>query len=177
MEYQSRAFSKLAGPVDLACNSLRGPLLNGRLVSEYPTTGRGFNSLNHYGWFYREVAKHASSDRYDFLYVRYPLALPSFIWFLRHVKAVKGFYVHAFIFFVVNSGLLIANLTTPHTSWWSVWPMVGWGVGLAANWGGGLSSRPRARSPRTGLGRPKGRGVPQPAGPTMTHRRVLSLDL
>lgn len=89
MEYQSRAFSKLAGPVDLACNSLRGPLLNGRLVSEYPTTGRGFNSLNHYGWFYREVAKHASSDRYDFLYVRYPLALPSFIWFLRHVKAVN----------------------------------------------------------------------------------------
>ena len=52
----------------------------------------------------------------------------------RHVKAVKGFYIHAFIFCVVNGGLLIASLTTPHTSWRSVWPMVGWGVGLAANW-------------------------------------------
>lgn len=52
----------------------------------------------------------------------------------KHVKAIKGFYVHAVIFCLVNAGLLILNLTNPHSSWWSLWPTAGWGIGLACNW-------------------------------------------
>ena len=89
MAYQRGAFAKLEGPVDLVCSSKRGLVMNGELVSEYRLRGRGFDSLNHYGFFYRHVAKHASADRYDYLYIRYPFALPSFLWFLRRAKALN----------------------------------------------------------------------------------------
>ena len=86
MEYQRAAFSKIVGDVDVVCNSVRGPTLNGELAGQYPLTGRGWNSLNHYGLFYSHVAKYARSGGYDFLYIRYPLALPSFLGFLRTAK-------------------------------------------------------------------------------------------
>jgi glycosyltransferase involved in cell wall biosynthesis len=86
MEYQRAAFSKLCGNVDLVCNSVRGPVLNGELAGKYPLTGRGLNSLNHYGLFYSHVAKYAKTGEYDFLYIRYPLALPSFLGLLRKAK-------------------------------------------------------------------------------------------
>lgn len=87
MEYQWAAFSELTGNVDLMCNSVRGPLLNGELHGHYRVTGRGFDSLNHYGAFFAHVAKQVKSSAYDYLYIRYPLAIPSFLWFLRTAKA------------------------------------------------------------------------------------------
>jgi glycosyltransferase involved in cell wall biosynthesis len=86
MEYQRAAFSRLSGSVDLVCNSVRGPILNGELAGKYPLTGRHLNSLNHYVLFYSHVAKYAKTKKYDFLYIRYPLALPSFLEFLRKAK-------------------------------------------------------------------------------------------
>lgn len=86
MEYQWAAFSELAGHVDLVCNSHRGPILNGKLAGKYPITGRGFDSLNHYGFFYYYVTRYAKTGDYDFLYIRYPLALPSFLAFLRQTR-------------------------------------------------------------------------------------------
>jgi len=86
MEYQRAAFSRIADNVDLVCNSVRGPIFNGELAAKYPLTGRGLNSLNHYGLFYSHVAEYAKTGEYDFLYIRYPLALPSFIGFLRKAK-------------------------------------------------------------------------------------------
>ncbi|MBW2378375.1 MAG: glycosyltransferase [Deltaproteobacteria bacterium] len=86
MEYQWAAFSELTGDVDLVCSSNRGPILNGELASKYPITGRAFNSLNHYALFYSHIAKYAQSGDYDYLYIRYPLALPNFLWFLRKTK-------------------------------------------------------------------------------------------
>ena len=67
----------------------------------------------------------------------------------KYVKAIKGFYWHACIFCLVNAGLLVLNLTTPHKSVWSLWPMLGWGIGLAANWAAVF----RRNSPRSWLGK------------------------
>ena len=87
MEDQWAAFSELTGNVDLMCNSVRGPILNGELHGQYRVTGRGFDSLNHYGAFFARVARQVKSSAYDYLYIRYPLAIPSFLWFLRTAKA------------------------------------------------------------------------------------------
>ena len=86
MQYQWDALSALTGSVDLVCSSKQGPVLNGELAQKYQITGRWFDSLNHYSLFYEYVARLANTERYDFLYIRYPLALPSFLRFLRRVK-------------------------------------------------------------------------------------------
>ncbi len=46
---------------------------------------------------------------------------------------IRGFYIHASMYVLVN-GLLIVNnlLTSPHI-YWFIWPTIGWGVGLAAH--------------------------------------------
>lgn len=51
----------------------------------------------------------------------------------RHVEAVKGFYVHAGIYLIVNIGLVIINAATS-TRWWAHWPVLGWGVFLVGHW-------------------------------------------
>ena len=86
MEYQSAAFSELIGNVDSVCSSRRGPVLNGKPVGRYPITGRWFNSVNHYVLFYSHIARYAETGDYDFLYIRYPFALPNFLEFLRKAK-------------------------------------------------------------------------------------------
>ena len=86
MEYQRAAFSELTETSDSICNSIRGPLRNGEALGEYTFTGRGFDSLNHYFVFYFHVARQLASTRYDFLYVRYPLAIPGFLGLLRAAK-------------------------------------------------------------------------------------------
>jgi hypothetical protein len=45
------------------------------------------------------------------------------------VQAIKGFYVHATIYVLVNLGLFVINWVTPG-NWWFYWPLIGWGVGL-----------------------------------------------
>jgi hypothetical protein len=45
------------------------------------------------------------------------------------VQALKGFYIHATVFVLVNSGLFVINLLTPG-SWWFYWPLIFWGIGL-----------------------------------------------
>jgi len=89
MEYQRAAFSRNVGDVDLVCSSVRGPIFNGELAGKYRLTGRGWSSLNHYGSFYSHVTKYARTGGYDFLYIRYPLALPSFLGFLRQARTAN----------------------------------------------------------------------------------------
>lgn len=49
----------------------------------------------------------------------------------RRVKARLGLYVHAAAYVAVNSFLaLVQSQTTPGVLW-SLWPLAGWGVGLA----------------------------------------------
>jgi 2TM domain len=46
---------------------------------------------------------------------------------------IKGFYGHLAAFILVNAGLFILNmLTSPHQIWF-IWPLFGWGFGLAAH--------------------------------------------
>lgn len=47
----------------------------------------------------------------------------------ERVEAIKGFYVHATIYVLVNLGLFTINALTGGT-WWFYWPLVGWGVAL-----------------------------------------------
>ena len=68
----------------------------------------------------------------------------------KRVKQLKGFYAHLGSYVLVNSFLVCVNLlTSPHTIWphgadvgtygpppytmWAVWPMLGWGLGLASH--------------------------------------------
>lgn len=47
------------------------------------------------------------------------------------VRAIKGFYVHAAQYVLVITFLVILNLVvTPHY-FWAIYPMLGWGVGVA----------------------------------------------
>jgi hypothetical protein len=45
------------------------------------------------------------------------------------VQALKGFYIHASAFILVNIGLFVINVLTGGV-WWFYWPLLGWGIGL-----------------------------------------------
>ncbi len=49
-----------------------------------------------------------------------------------HVAALKGFYIHATIYALVISVLVIINVVT-QSPWWVQWPLLGWGAGLLAH--------------------------------------------
>ena len=48
----------------------------------------------------------------------------------RRVGRRMGFYTHALVFVIVNLGLVGLN-TMLGGHRWSVWPLAGWGLGLA----------------------------------------------
>jgi hypothetical protein len=48
------------------------------------------------------------------------------------VEALKGFYVHLAVYLMVNTGLFLINVLTDG-GWWFYWPLLGWGIGLAAH--------------------------------------------
>jgi hypothetical protein len=54
----------------------------------------------------------------------------------QRVDARQGFWSHASVFVVVNTGLVVLNLITSPQYLWCLWPVFGWGLGLAAHaWG------------------------------------------
>lgn len=48
----------------------------------------------------------------------------------RRVKQKMGFYIHATVFVLVNLGLAAINFAKGGASW-HLWPLAGWGLGLA----------------------------------------------
>lgn len=60
------------------------------------------------------------SERTDYLRAR------------RRVEAIRGFNVHATIYVVVNLILIAIDLLIPGELWF-YWPLIGWGVWLAAH--------------------------------------------
>jgi hypothetical protein len=48
----------------------------------------------------------------------------------RRVGIKIGFYTHALVFVLVNAGLYVLNSVIGGYRW-SVWPLWGWGLGLA----------------------------------------------
>jgi hypothetical protein len=51
----------------------------------------------------------------------------------RRVGALRGFYIHALVYVLVNGALIGLNSVLPHGGWWSVWSVLGWGIGLAVH--------------------------------------------
>jgi fatty acid desaturase len=48
----------------------------------------------------------------------------------RRVNQKMGFYIHATVYLLVNLGLALINFASGGTSW-HLWPLAGWGLGLA----------------------------------------------
>lgn len=48
----------------------------------------------------------------------------------RKVEAKIGFYIHLGVYSVVNTMLIVINLSSWSNNPWSLWPLMGWGIGL-----------------------------------------------
>jgi 2TM domain len=51
----------------------------------------------------------------------------------RAGKARVGFYIHLAAYLAVNALLVYINLAASPGRLWFQWPLIGWGVGLAAH--------------------------------------------
>jgi hypothetical protein len=48
------------------------------------------------------------------------------------VQALKGFYIHASAYVLVNIALFVINVLVGG-GWWFYWPLLGWGIGLGVH--------------------------------------------
>ena len=84
------------------------------------------------------------------------------------VRALLGFSIHATVYGAVNVGLLLLNLLTSPGYLWFLWPLVGWGIGLAAHglavFGARLAWGWEERRVRTLLDRESNRPGDNPGG-------------
>lgn len=48
----------------------------------------------------------------------------------RRVQEIRGFYLHAGIYVLVNIGLLLVYIFGPGGGFWPIWCILGWGAGL-----------------------------------------------
>ena len=46
----------------------------------------------------------------------------------RRAGAKMGWYIHAFVYVIVNLGLVTLSAANGHT--WAMYPLMGWGLGL-----------------------------------------------
>ena len=51
----------------------------------------------------------------------------------EEVEEIKGFYIHAGVFVLVNIFLIVLNFITSPEYFWAIWPLLGWGVGLGSH--------------------------------------------
>lgn len=51
----------------------------------------------------------------------------------RRVKEIKGFYSNLTSYCLVIPFLIVLNLLTSPEKLWFFWPMLGWGIGIAAH--------------------------------------------
>jgi len=51
----------------------------------------------------------------------------------KRVEELKGFYIHLFIYILVNLGMFIVNIVTTPGELWFYWPLFGWGIGILAH--------------------------------------------
>ena len=51
----------------------------------------------------------------------------------QRVEVLRGFYGHAIVFVLVNLGLAAYNLALSPDRIWFIYPLAGWGIGLAAH--------------------------------------------
>ena len=53
---------------------------------------------------------------------------------LEREQARRGFTIHAIVYALVMTGLIILNLTVATEFPWAVFPLVGWGIGLTMHY-------------------------------------------
>lgn len=46
------------------------------------------------------------------------------------IEEIKAFYVHIGIYVAVNLALIAINVFNQDEVWWSLWALLGWGIGL-----------------------------------------------
>jgi hypothetical protein len=51
----------------------------------------------------------------------------------KRVQMIRGFYIHATVYVLVNALLILLNLLTSPQVIWFIWPAFGWGIGLIAH--------------------------------------------
>jgi hypothetical protein len=54
-------------------------------------------------------------------------------WAIRRIRAKRAFWVHLTVYVAVNALLIVIWATTSGGFFWPIWPMLGWGIGLAAH--------------------------------------------
>ena len=52
---------------------------------------------------------------------------------IRRADMKLAFRSHLMAYVIVNAGLVMINLITSSDYFWAIWPMLGWGIGLAAH--------------------------------------------
>jgi hypothetical protein len=52
---------------------------------------------------------------------------------VRRIQAKRAFWVHFAIYLAVNALLVLIWAMTSAESFWPVWPMLGWGIGVVAH--------------------------------------------
>jgi hypothetical protein len=52
----------------------------------------------------------------------------------RRADLRLSFRAHLTAYLIVNAGLVAINLVTSPGYFWAIWPIIGWGLGLAAHW-------------------------------------------
>jgi 2TM domain len=57
---------------------------------------------------------------------------------LEREEARRGFTIHAIVYGLVMTGLIILNLTVATEFPWAVFPLIGWGIGLTMHYLFGL---------------------------------------
>lgn len=55
-------------------------------------------------------------------------------------RQVREFREHFFVYIVVNTLLVVINFLTAQTVNWAIWPILGWGIGLAFHAWGSLNT-------------------------------------
>jgi hypothetical protein len=51
----------------------------------------------------------------------------------RRVQQISGFYQHLIAYVLVNAGLAVINLLSDPSEIWFIYPLLGWGIGVAAH--------------------------------------------
>ena len=51
----------------------------------------------------------------------------------RRADMKLAFRSHLIAYVIVNAGLVAINLITSSGYFWAIWPIIGWGIGLAAH--------------------------------------------
>lgn len=49
---------------------------------------------------------------------------------IEYVRDLKGFYTHLISYLTIMGGLVLIDLLTSPGTFWAVWPMLGWGIGV-----------------------------------------------